>query len=354
VTLQKVDPHGPGIGRRRRGRGFSYHDLTTGEAVKDPETLDRIEALVIPPAWRDVWICPVPDGHILAVGTDAAGRRQYRYHAEWISQRGAEKFERVARLGALMPDARRRLTERLSTDGLSRDRVMAGAVWLLDLGAFRVGGEEYAERDRHSEASFGLATLRRDHATARKDGAVEFHYTAKAGVDRVMVIHDPETHRLVTSLKRRRGGGDDLLAWRRGSRGGTWHDVTADDVNDAVRELLGEEFTAKDLRTWNAGVVAAVALATQVGDDGAPPTSQRKLKAAVTHTMKTVAGQLGNTPAVSKRSYVDPVLVEHFEAGRTVREAILGADPSDLAMRDRIEEAVLKLVEDRRRSTEGS
>ncbi len=348
MTLQKVDPHGPGIGRRRRGRGFSYHDLTTGEAVRDPETLDRIEALVIPPAWRDVWICPDADGHIQAVGTDAAGRRQYRYHAEWVTRRDAEKFARVARLGALMPDARRRLTERLSTDGLGRDRVMAGAVWLLDLGAFRVGGEEYAERDRHSEASFGLATLRRDHATARRDGTVEFRYTAKAGVPRSMTIHDLETHRLVTSLKRRRGGGDDLLAWRRGSRGATWHDVTADDVNDAVRELLGEEFTAKDLRTWNAGVVAAVALATQVDDDGAPPRAQRKLKAAVTHTMKTVAGQLGNTPAVSRRSYVDPVLVEHFEAGRTVREAIVGADPSDLAMRDRIEEAVLKLVEDRR------
>ncbi|HEY2192651.1 MAG TPA: DNA topoisomerase IB [Actinomycetospora sp.] len=345
MTLQKVDPHGPGIGRRRRGRGFSYHDLTTGQAVQDPEVLDRIEALVVPPAWRDVWICPQADGHIQAVGTDAAGRRQYRYHAEWVTQRDAEKFARVARLGALMPEARRRLTEQLSADGLGRDRVMAGAVWLLDLGAFRVGGEEYAEGDRHSEASFGLATLRRDHATARRDGAVEFRYTAKAGVPRTMTIHDEQTHRLVNSLKRRRGGGDDLLAWRRGSRGGTtWHDVTADDVNDAVRELLGEEFTAKDLRTWNAGVVAAVALATQVGDDGAPPSAQRQLKAAVTHTMKTVAGQLGNTPAVSKRSYVDPVLVEHFEAGRTVRDAILGADPSDLTMRDRIEEAVLELV----------
>jgi DNA topoisomerase-1 len=347
VTVQRVDPHGPGIGRRRRGRGFSYHDLTSSEPLRDPEALDRIEALVIPPAWRDVWICPLPDGHIQAVGTDAAGRRQYRYHDEWVSQRGAEKFERVARLGALMPDARRRLAERLATDGLARDRVLAGAVWLLDLGAFRVGGEEYAGRDRHSEASFGLATLRRDHATARRDGAVEFRYIAKAGVPRSMTIHDEQTHRLVSSLKRRRGGGDDLLAWRRGARKGTWHDVTADDVNDAVRELLGEEFTAKDLRTWNAGVVAAVALATQVGADGAPPSAQRKLKAAVTHTMKTVAGQLGNTPAVSKRSYVDPVLVSHFEAGRTVREAVRGADTSDLTVRDRIEEAVLELVRDR-------
>jgi DNA topoisomerase IB len=163
-----------------------------------------------------------------------------------------------------------------------------------------------------------------------------------------MTIHDEQTHRLVSSLKRRRGGGDDLLVWRRRSKGETtWHDVTADDVNDAVRELLGDEFTAKDLRTWNAGVVAAVTLATQVGDDGAPPTSQRKLKAAVTHTMKTVAGQLGNTPAVSKRSYVDPVLVSHFEAGRTVREAILGADTTDLSVRDGIEKAVLELVNQR-------
>jgi DNA topoisomerase I len=348
VTLTRVDPHGPGLGRRRRGKGFSYFDLTTGDAVTDASTLDRITALVIPPAWRDVWISPRDDGHIQAVGTDAAGRRQYRYHAEWTEQQSREKFERVARLGAQMPEVRAQLQERLERDGLGRERVMAGAVWLLDLGVFRVGGEEYAEGDKYSEASFGLATLRREHASARKDGSVQFRYVAKAGVPRTLTIADPATHRLVTSLKRRRGGGDDLLAWSATrQRKRVWHDVTADDVNDAVPALVGDEFTAKDLRTWNAGVVAAVALATQVGPDGTPPTAERKRKAAVTHTMKTVAAQLGNTPAVCKRSYVDPVLVGHFEAGRTVLDAIREADPTDLAMREQVEAAVLELVTSR-------
>jgi DNA topoisomerase I len=349
VTLVRVDPNGPGLGRRRRGKGFSYHDLTTGEAVTDPATLDRLTALVLPPAWRDVWICPRADGHIQAVGTDVAGRRQYRYHDEWTAQQSREKFARVARLGAHMPEVRHALAKRLEPEGLGRDRVLAGAVWLLDLGVFRVGGEEYADRDRYSEASFGLATLRREHATARRDGSVQFDYVAKAGVQRHLTIADEATHRLVSSLKRRRGGGDELLAWKAiRKRETVWHDVTADDVNDAVREAVGEEFTAKDLRTWNAGVVAAVALATRVDADGSPPGAERKRKAAVTHTMKTVAAQLGNTPAVCRSSYVDPVLVEHFEAGRTVREAVRDADPSDtFAMRDRVEAAVLELVTSR-------
>ena len=222
---------------------------------------------------------------------------------------------------------------------------MAGAVWLLDLGVFRVGGDEYAEGDARSEASFGLATLHREHATARRDGAVEFRYTAKGGVARTIAIADPETHRLVTSLKRRRGGGEDLLAYRygRGQRT-SWHDVTAEDVNDAVREVLGEEFTAKDLRTWNAGVLAAVALATQVDPDGAPPSSERKRKKAVTDTMRSVSESLGNTPAVCRSAYVDPALVSHFESGRTIASVMRDLDPGDAQMRVSVEEAVLELL----------
>ncbi len=345
VELVHVEPYGPGLGRRRRGKGFSYHDLETGEPVADPETLDRITALVVPPAWKDVWICPDPAGHIQAVGTDVAGRRQYRYHAEWTLRRDQEKFVRVARLGRVIPDARTEIAARLeSSDGLGRDRVLAGAVWMLDLGVFRVGGEEYASGE---DASFGLATLRREHARARQDGSVEFRYTAKSGVPRRLSLHDEHVHRLVTSLKRRRGGGEDLLAFRRGGRRGAWHDVTAQDVNDAVRELIGEEFTAKDLRTWNAGVAAAVALAGECGEDGAPPTAQRRRKSAVTRTMKSVAEQLGNTPAVCRRSYVDPVLVSHFEQGRTVADAVRGARADDPAMRSVIEKAVLELLDAR-------
>ncbi|PVZ08280.1 DNA topoisomerase IB [Actinomycetospora cinnamomea] len=347
-----MEPYGPGYGRRKRGKGFSYFDRETGETVADAATLDRIKAIVIPPAWEDVWICPDPDGHIQAVGNDAAGRRQYRYHEEWTRQRDQEKFVRVARLGHVLDGAREEITARLAgSRGLGRDRVLAGAVWMLDLGVFRVGGEEYASDDSPGDASFGLATLRREHAIARRDGGVEFSYTAKSGVPRRVTLYDEHVHGLVTSLKRRRGGGEDLLAYRRGGRGGDrgpWHDVTAQDVNDAVRELIGDEFTAKDLRTWNAGVQAAVALAGECDESGCPPRAQRRRRSAVTKTMKTVAEQLGNTPAVTKRSYVDPVLVSHFESGRTIARVLReGAGDDDHAVRARIERAVLELLDER-------
>ncbi|MDD7936117.1 DNA topoisomerase IB [Actinomycetospora straminea] len=351
MDLVHVEPYGPGLGRRRRGKGWSYFDRESGASVTDAAHLDRIRKIVIPPAWEDVWICADPLGHIQAVGTDAAGRRQYRYHEQWTLQRNQEKFIRVARLGHVIGDARTEIAARLTAGrGLGRDRVLAGAVWMLDLGVFRVGHEEYASDDSPGDASFGLATLRREHAIARRDGGVEFRYTAKSGVPRRITLHDEHVHALVTSLKRRRGGGEDLLAFRRGGRGGDrgpWHDVTAQDVNDAVRELIGEEFTAKDLRTWNAGVQAAVALAGECDDAGAPPRAQRKQKSAVTRTMKAVAEQLGNTPAVCKRSYVDPVIVTHFEQGRTIAEALRSAPGDDRAMRLHVERAVLELLDHR-------
>jgi DNA topoisomerase I len=356
VQLVHVEPYGPGLGRRRRGKGWSYFDRETGESVTDAAHLDRIAAIVIPPAWQDVWICADPFGHIQAVGTDAAGRRQYRYHDEWTRQRNAEKFVRVTRLGHVIGEARTEIAARLTgSTGLGRDRVLAGAVWMLDLGVFRVGHEEYASEDSPGDASFGLATLRREHAVARRDGGVEFRYIAKSGVPRRVTLHDEYVHALVGSLKRRRGGGEDLLAYRRGGRGGDrgpWHDVTAQDVNDAVRELIGDEFTAKDLRTWNAGVQAAVALAGECDDTGGVPRAQRKQKSAVTRTMKAVAETLGNTPAVCKRSYVDPVLVTHFEAGRTIAAALREAGgKDDRAMRLHVERAVLELLDARETTT---
>ncbi|WP_133830169.1 DNA topoisomerase IB [Actinomycetospora succinea] len=352
MELVHVEPYGPGIGRRRRGKGWSYFDRESGVTVDDPTHIDRIRKIVVPPAWEDVWICADPAGHIQAVGTDAAGRRQYRYHEAWTRQRDQEKFQRVTRLGHVIGDARLEIADRLGRGrGLGRDRVLAGAVWMLDLGVFRVGGEEYASDDSPGDASFGLATLRREHAIARRDGGVEFRYTAKSGVPRRVTLHDEHVHGLVTSLKRRRGGGEDLLAFRRGGRGGDrgpWHDVTAQDVNDAVRQFIGDEFTAKDLRTWNAGVQAAVALAGECDDTGAPPRAQRKQRSAVTRTMKAVSEQLGNTPAVCKRSYVDPVLVTHFENGRTIADAVrAGAGVDDRAMRQHIERAVLALLDQR-------
>jgi len=179
--LLQVTTEMPGFSRRRRGRGFSYLD-ELGNVISDPAVLARIKSLAIPPAWRDVWICPLPDGHLQAVGTDAAGRRQYRYHDEWRRARDREKHERVLTLGERLPEIRAEVTRRLTTRGVSRDRVLAAAVRMLDIGVFRAGGEEYAPDDEGDEdGSFGLATLRRDHVRLRR-GAVEIEYVAKGRI----------------------------------------------------------------------------------------------------------------------------------------------------------------------------
>lgn len=342
MGLRRVDPNGAGIRRQRRGRGFSYQD-EHGERITDPATLDRIRSLAVPPAWRQVWICPAPDGHIQAVGTDDAGRRQYRYHDEWRRARDEEKHDRVRRLGRRLPRVRRAVAEQLAGSGLTRERVLAAAVQMLDIGVFRVGGEEYAPNgDGDDEGSFGLATIRREHVRLRR-GEVEFRYPAKGGAQRAVSLRDPELYRVVRSLLRRRGGGEDLLAYRSGRS--SWHDVRAEDVNQAVKELAGEEFSAKDLRTWNATVLAAVALA-EAASDGVPG-SKRGRSRAVRAAMGEVAEHLGNTATVARSSYVDPRVVEAFEEGRTVLPALRragSADLSDEAVRTMIERAVLRLL----------
>lgn len=332
--------------------------------MTDPEALDRIRALAIPPAWREVWICPLPRGHIQAVGTDAAGRRQYRYHDAWRASRDAAKFARVARLGTRLPAVRAEIARRLDAPGLGRERVMAAALRMLDLGVFRVGGEEYAEGGSAAAAAaadgtFGLATLRREHVRLDR-GRIVFDYPAKGGIRRVVNIDDDLVRKVVGGLLRRRGGGEDLLAYRlprsAGCPGasvppaGRWHDVRAEDVNAALKELAGEDFTAKDLRTWNAGVLAAVALAARTGEDGRPPSSERKRRRAVAEVMREVAEELGNTPAVARRSYVDPLLVERFERGETVLSTLrrVGSENlSDETVRCVVEQAVLQLLADR-------
>ena len=333
-----VEPHGPGIGRRQRGKSFSFHDLDTDTPIEDAATLDRVQALVLPPAWRDVWISARDDGHIQAVGTDAAGRRQYRYHAEWDRQRAQEKFLRVARLGSILPDVRGELEARLGGDGLDRGRVMAGAVWLLDLGVFRVGGEEYASGD---DASFGLATLLRAHVTVGRAG-MAFDYIAKSGKRRRLLLHDEDAEPVVRGLKRRRDLSPGLLAWRAGGRGGQWHDVNSTDVNGYVHEVVGPDTSAKDFRTWHGTVIAAVELA----DRKEAANTDSKRKRAVSATMKAVSSYLGNTPAVARSSYVDPRLVDLFNDGITIDPA-LTVGKHDLAggtTHGKIEEAVHELL----------
>ncbi|PRY12625.1 DNA topoisomerase IB [Kineococcus rhizosphaerae] len=334
--LRRVSVSSPGFSRRRRGTGWTYLD-TAGDPVVDPVVVARVDALAIPPAYTDVWICPYPNGHLQAVGTDDRGRRQYRYHEQWRRERDRAKHDRVLEVAARLPAARERVAALLATGGLTRERVLAAAFRLLDLGFFRVGGDGYAEEN----GSYGLATLRRDHVHRRGDDLV-FSYVAKSGKDRVAVVHDPAVGDVVRALKRRRGGGDDLLVWKRAGRGG-WHDVTADDVNGFLRELMGPDVSAKDFRTWHATVLAAVALAVSLPAAGTPTARRR----AVARACAEVSEYLGNTPGVCRSSYVDPRVIDLFGDGVTIAPALedLGAGGfGHPATHGAVERAVLDLL----------
>jgi DNA topoisomerase I len=343
--LVRADPAASGFSRRRRGRGWSFYDCA-GAPITDPAEIARIKSLAIPPAWQDVWICPDPSGHIQAVGIDAAGRRQYRYHEEWRRRRDREKYERVLTLGRALPEVRVELVQRLREKGLRRDRVLAAGVRMLDVGVFRPGGEEYAPGDDDEDGTFGLATLRREHVRLRR-GAVMFSYPAKGGVPRTLALRDPLLHRIVNSLLRRRGGGEDLLAYR--VRRG-WHDVRAEDLNAAVKELIGDQYSCKDLRTWNATVLAAVTLAARFAQGGVPEKARARTR-VVNRALEDVAAHLGNTPAIARSSYVDPRVIECFEDGRTALRALRGLengssvpDLTDDSTRAAVERAVIRLI----------
>ncbi|QRY42877.1 DNA topoisomerase IB [Mycolicibacterium boenickei] len=295
---------GPGLRRIRRGRGFGYRD-EDGVAIADSTTLQRIEDLVIPPAWRKVWICPHPNGHIQAVGTDAAGRRQYIYHSQWQEDRSEAKFDRVLELSAVLADWRTGIASDLRRRGLSRDRVLALGLRLLDLGYFRAGGDQYAEENN----SFGIASLLRDHITIGSD-AVEFDYPAKSGVRRTLLVEDPAVVRAVRSLQRSRSNGDRLLAFRQSSE---WTEVHAEDLNLRFKEMVGDDYTVKDLRTWHGTVLAAEAFV-----DADPPVDDKVVKRVESAVMREVAEALGNTPAVARSAYVDPRVVDAYRDGLTI------------------------------------
>jgi len=231
VRLRRSDCSAPGIARVKRGRGFTYRDVQ-GRTVSDEQTLARIRELAIPPAWKDVWICADERGHLQAVGTDAAGRRQYRYHERWRERRDREKFERMLEFAEVLPKLRRRVARDLGGEDLGRERVLACAVRMLDVGFFRVGGETYAEEND----SYGLATLRKSHATVRGD-KVLFRYRAKSGQEQFHFITDAGVRDVLDQLKRRRGGGEELLAYREGRR---WHDIQSSDINDYIKEIAAQ------------------------------------------------------------------------------------------------------------------
>jgi DNA topoisomerase IB len=343
ARLRRSDCSGPGIARRRRGKGFEYLD-DEGRRITEEEVLVRIRELGIPPAWEDVWICPYPMGHLQATGTDAAGRKQYLYHQHWRARRDAEKFDDMARFARALPALRESVSADLEGEEITRERVLALAVRLLDRGFFRIGSEEYTVQNE----TYGLATMRKEHVTVNGDGQMVFDYPAKSGVRRVQAVVDPTAASIVGRLRRRRGGGDELLAYKDGGR---WRDVRSEDINAYLKEATGDDFSAKDFRTWNATLLAAVALAVS----GEVAGSRTGRKRAIARAVKEVAGYLGNTPAVCRASYIDPRVFDAYQAGlviaRPVLEEATDAGPGQLAIHQRtLEEAVLDLIDERERS----
>jgi DNA topoisomerase I len=306
----------------------------SGRRITDARTVRRIHDLAIPPAWRDVWICPDPMGHLQATGIDAAGRKQYRYHDAWRRRRDREKFRRMLAFGAALPVLRRGVARDLAGRGLGRDRVLACAVRLLDVGLFRVGGEEYADEG----GGLGLSTLRRRHVTVERS-AMHFDYPAKSGVRRVQDVDDPDCARVIRALRQRHGGGSTLLAHHDGTR---WVGVRAEDVNDYIKERIGEDFSAKDFRTWNATVLAAVQLARD--QDGKRTEAARKR--AIDAAVRAVSDALGNTPAVARRAYIDPHLFDRDRSGWTIAPALPRSGTVGPRVRARIEAAVIDLLSD--------
>lgn len=320
----------------RHGRGFRYLD-TAGNPLSATDR-ERVRALVIPPAWQDVWICPWPNGHIQAVGTDDAGRHQYLYHPAFREQQDAAKHEHVQDVARSLPRLRRRVTRDLAERGLTRVRVLACITRLLDLGFLRIGGERYA-RDN---GSFGLTTLLRDHATCSK-GEIRLHFPAKSGKEVTSTMVDEQAHAVVRALLRRKDEGPRLFAyWEHGS----WHDVHAEDLNAYLQDRSGKDVTAKDFRTWYATVLAAVALA--VSESTAHESNARRGR-VVGRAVREVSDYLGNTPAVCRASYVHPRLIELYENGQTIADALgqLGKDGSfgRPATHGAVERAVLRLLQ---------
>ncbi|HUS22105.1 MAG TPA: DNA topoisomerase IB [Aeromicrobium sp.] len=306
MRLRTVSCQGPGWRRVRQGRGFRYLEAN-GEALA-PDQVDRIKALVIPPAWTEVWICPDERGHLQAVGTDAAGRRQYLYHPEWRRKRDEQKFDRAIDLGGRLPHARAELKPLLVRDPADRATVVAAAVRLVDLGCFRLGSETYAE----DNGSFGLTTLQVRHV--RRDGKARiFRFVGKSGVDHEIVIVDQPLLDIIDALTDHRRADARLLASRERRR---WRPLDAGEVNERIRELLKLDVTAKDFRTWKATTTVARQLA-----DVERSTSGSGRARQVREAIALAAEMLGNTPTVARASYVDPRVTDLFEDGRTMRPA---------------------------------
>jgi DNA topoisomerase-1 len=306
-TLRYVDDSQPGITRRRHGRYWQYFDAD-GKRVSDRGEIDRLNAIGLPPAYRDAWFCPRPDGHIQAIGYDDKGRKQYRYHLGFREKREAAKYDRCADFGKVLPKLRRRVEADLRKRSLSRETVVAAVVRLLDTGRIRVGNEAYAQ----SNKSYGATTLRTRHAKVR-GRTVKMRFKAKSGIERELSITDATLSRIVRKCQDLPG--QNLFQFV--DEAGEAQPVSSTDVNDYIRDATGEDFTAKHFRTWSASAIAFEQICA-AGDEGIG------LKAM----LEPVAEALGNTPAISRKSYVHPALIDAVREGARTRLSLQCPRPS--------------------------
>jgi DNA topoisomerase-1 len=316
--LTRSDPHGPGLTRERVEGGFRYRD-PSGAEITQGDVLERVRALRIPPAWENVWISPDPLGHIQATGVDSRGRAQYLYHPTWREQRDAQKFGHMLGFAGSLPALRAAAQDDLRRRSLNRDRVVAGVVRLIDLGLFRIGGERYAELDHH----YGATTLEKRHVRLMRDG-IMFDYVAKSGKHRTLVVSDRLVLPTVRTLARADNGLENLFCYQQLE---AWHVLHSHQVNEYIAQRAGGHFTAKEFRTWNATTLMALVLA-----NAGPTATERSRQRVITASVKEVARWLGDTPSVTRGSYIDPRLIARYEseghlATIPVLPAVLPAPP---------------------------
>ena len=333
--LRTVSTSDPGWTRVRHGRGHRYLDVD-GSPL-GPAEVERVKALVIPPAWRDVWISPYPNAHLQAVGTDEAGRRQYLYHPAWRAKRDEAKFDRVIEMAAKLPDVRARIREDLARDEMGRETALAAAVRLVDLGCFRLGSDSYTTQN----GSYGLTTLERRHVSRRGETRI-FAFTGKSGVDHEICLTDPQLCRIVDAMTLRRRADERLLAVKEGR---SWVPLQAGDVNEHIRELFGLEVTAKDFRTWHATVHVAMDLGHRALEPKPPRTKTARSK-AVRQAIVGASELLGNTPTVCRSSYVDPRVIDLYESDVTIAPALQRLPDDEDEARDHVDRAVVELLTD--------
>ncbi len=332
MRLRRADCAGEGITRRRRGKGFSYH-YPDGTRVTDPGEIERAKELVIPPAWKDVWICPWQNGHIQATGIDEAGRKQYLYHEKWTESRSTKKFDAMLDFSTMLPSLRRRVESDLDDATPTRERALALAVRLLDIGFFRIGGEQYAEEN----GTYGIATILKEHVSLSGSDGLVFEYPGKASLERSQKITDAKVRSVAEPLLRRRTGPQEFLAFRDGSG---WAGISSDEINGYIQAVTGPGHSAKDFRTWNGTVLAAVELArTDL------PETARGRDRKISQAIKAVAERLGNTPAVCRTSYVDPRVLDCYRQGSTIALPTGPDGEVSARARLRLEKAVRQLIE---------